>query len=116
MNAKKVFLNALVTVVISYILAFTIVGILWDPNGVILFERPFTNAVMIVFSGLFMALYLGLTSFFSSHPIPITMGLGFLACFAVAMTDIKEETGKRLLYVLVSFLTVLGTVQFCLMA
>ena len=116
MNAKNIVVNSLFIIVLSYVVTFTIVGIFWDPNGVILFERPFNNAIMIVGSGLFISPFLGIRSFFSNHPIPIAMGLGFLACLMVSIAGINEVTGRRLLYVLEAFLIVLGTIQFCLMA
>lgn len=113
---KKFLLNALRVFVITYVIAFIVVGIVWDPNGVNLFERHIGNIILIIVSGLALCLPMGASSFIASHPLPLTMGLCFFACTIVGFMGIKEVTGRRLLYVLLSSLTILGVIEFCLMA
>jgi hypothetical protein len=115
-NIKKFLLNAVLTLIITYIIAFMIIGIVWDPNGVNLFERPVGSMMTIIITGLMMSIPMAIGSFIANHPVPVTMGLGFFACFIIGLLGIRETTGKRLLYALLSFLTTLGTLQFCLMA
>lgn len=115
-SIKRFLLTLIAVYILSYLAAFFIMGVVWDPNGVNLSGRPFIGIMTILGGGFMLALPMGASSFIVDHPVPLTMGVGFLSCLILGFIGIKEVTGRRLIYLLLAFLTILGTVQFCLMA
>ena len=116
LDMKKFIITLAVVFCVAYIWTVMIFGIAWDPNGANLLERPWKDILKIIWIGFYMCLPVGLGSFFKSHPIPVTMGLGYLAFALIGIHGRKNVTGRLILYTLMAFITVLGTVKFFLTA
>lgn len=116
LNWKRFALTLVLVYLASFVITVILFGIILDPNGAILLERKFFDSARIVWGGLYMCLPLAFKTFAVNHPTPFVMGLGYLAIVIVGVVGIKQQTGRAVLCVLLSTLTVLGTVQFFLMA
>ena len=103
------------TILAAYIVTLVIFGIIWDPNGAILLERPWQNALKIIWIGFYSSLPMGIDLFLVNHPISMVMGLGFLSFIIIGWNGRKNATGRQIIYALICLLTVLGTVKFFLM-
>ena len=113
---KKFVTNIIIVICVSYLFTVIIFGIIWDPNGAILLERPLIDSARIIWIGFYSCIPLAIGSFIVNHPMPATMGLGYVAFCIVGLYGIKNATGQQILYVLMAFLTVFGTVKFFLIA
>jgi len=116
-NWKSFIKALLVLTIIIYSITFVVVGVIWDPNGVNLFQRPLLAGAKIVLIGLVMSLPLGLKSLISiGHPVAAAISLGFLGCAIVAWMGRSTTVGRRVLYVLFAMISCVGTIRFCFMA
>ncbi len=109
-------LTSLVVFIGAYAVTVVGFGIVWDPNGAILLERPFDQAARIVGTGLYMSLPLAVAAFLVPHPVPGVMGATFGAVVILAWLGRAAVHCRAILYVALGAFTVLGTVRFFLMA
>lgn len=113
---KRLLVNLAIVFFVTYVVVLIGFGIIWDPNGAILLERPLWDILRIVCVGFYMSIPMGIGVFLSKHPVSMTLGLGYLAIAIISLQGWNTKIGQRILYALVALLTTLGTVKFFLLA
>ncbi len=116
LNWKRFALTLVVVYLASFVITVILFGVILDPNGANLLERKMLDSARIIWIGSYMCLPLAFKAFATNHPIPFLMGIGYAAIAIVGVVGIGQRTGRAVLCVLLSIFTVLGTVQFFLMA
>lgn len=113
---KQIAWQVIKTVLSVYLLTFIVFGIIFDPNGVNFFERSHFDMAKIFLIGMVMSVPFGIMNFWFAHPIPITLGIGFLFSILLSWFGRNEAWCFRVFLCLLGTLAAVGTVQFCLMA
>lgn len=115
-SLKSFVLTSFAVFIACYLATVIGFGIVWDPNGAILLERPLAQTARIVATGLAMSLPLACAAFLVPHPVPPIMGAAFAIVAALAWMGRRTVHCRAIAYVLIGAFTVLGTVRFFLMA
>ncbi|MDX1514665.1 MAG: hypothetical protein R3174_13085, partial [Gammaproteobacteria bacterium] len=105
-NPKSFLIALVASVAASYAVTVIVFGILWDPNGALLLERSWQDVLRIIFIGFYKCIPLGIGTFLKNHPVPVTLGLGYLSFAVIGICGRDHPVGRVVLYALAVLLTV----------
>lgn len=117
-STARVAMRAFGAAGLAFVLVFVLVGILWDPNGVNLFERSVLDASRIVVLGFlyYVPVVVGGRFFQPDDPVGLAIGCSLLGALVLGVVLRSSRVGRVLTYTSVFLWFALGTYGFCLMA